>query len=488
VAVSAVLLASYDPFMLSACAAICEKIRTSGDIPQIIVASPVLVGSPHTFDPRILKVFRYETPENKFNLWASDQNISVVEMSKKLPVDDFSADLKSDLHDSVKSAVVTLTRDNAPDYKRKKVLRLVKKITLEGMYAFENVRQASDQVGGYRRIFIPNGRFPHQKLAELGAINACKSTEIWHYEKGEPPNGMYLRPYAPQNRIESQQDAVDMTINISSDEIVDCANRWLEKRIDPSSNEFSRLWDKGNLKDSNKSDSLCMGIFTSSQDEFVALGPDWQRHKWVDQYHGVESMIQIAQKLDIRVLLRVHPNLSTKSHNYYQDEVSAIKKLEKKFPLMKVYWPDDAVNTYEILRKIDVCVVWDSTVGLEASALGIPTYCLATSRYSLVADVKEVLSKDELPNGSIFWKVNKLGAQRFINYVMRRDDPIDTDSSRWVSWNLRREPILVRISRITVGGGYPTIRDALHAQFDVYRHRALRTNFRAIRRSPLTKS
>ena len=481
------VLASFDPYLLAACSEICKQIKEDGDTPVIILFDSFLVGSPHTFDSRILRLAKYRTPKEALEIWAASEDISILQKQKISSAIEIPEELDDDLASSVVSAVATFTRSHVPNFKSLRVSKLVSELTIEGQTAYRTVYETSMKFGGFKKVFIPNGRFPHQKMAAFGASFANRDTEVFHYEKGEPPCGMYLRPYAPQDRLKSQNDALAMTSQIPVDEIHEVATQWLIRRIDPKSNEFSSLWDVStdNKQKFSRPPKGLMTIFTSSQDEFVALGPEWQRHEWSSQFEGIEAMIQIAYNLQMSVMIRVHPNLTSKAHAYFQSEMDALSRLQVQFPELKIYWPDDLVNSYEILKNSDVCVVWDSTIGLEASAIGIPTYCLATSRYGLVADTREILSKNDIPKSDLTWEVNRRGAERFINYLINRDVRITCNQSTWTDWDSAKEPLVVKLSRITVAGGFPNLSSALRAQIDVYRHRKLRVNVKAMKRSQL---
>jgi hypothetical protein len=56
----------------------------------------------------------------------------------------------------------------------------------------------------------------------------------------------------------------------------------------------------------------------------------------------------------------------------------------------------------------------------------------------------------------------------------------------WVSWNIKNPPLIVKLSALFVSGGAPSIRDALLASFDVWRHRSWSFN-KSVVKSRLAK-
>ena len=158
-----------------------------------------------------------------------------------------------------------------------------------------------------------------------------------------------------------------------SQEIQDTADKCLQNRADPSGvfNEFAYLWDPNNEQDFTKvkGSHKSVGFFSSSQDEFLHLDPDWQRHSWESQVTAFDAVMDRLESLGYEIFLRIHPNLATKAHSYFKFEKAEFKWLERRHPNLKIYWHDEVVNTYELLKDIDLCVVWDSTVGLEAILL-----------------------------------------------------------------------------------------------------------------------
>jgi hypothetical protein len=308
-----------------------------------------------------------------------------------------------------------------------------------------------------------------------------------HFEKGETQNGTYLQDYAPQDRLASQGAVEPILKSLTTEEIEEIADAWLVRRAPSrnSSNEFSALWGvdlPDELRGLSTGDQPVAGFFTSSQDEFQFLGPEWQLHEWTSQFEAFDSVMTRLETEGYRCYLRVHPNLSTKAQECFVRERAGIRWLAARHPNLVVVWHDDNASTYALLDLTDAAVVWDSTVGLEASARGIPVWTMATSRYGLVADVHELLSPDQLEaDGVKSWKVDPHHAKRFIAYLVLRDEQMDPDYASWMPWDPAHPPFGARLAAVTVAGGAPNRSEALRSVIDVYRHRSARSNLRHLR-------
>jgi hypothetical protein len=481
---SLILLMSHDHFHLS----VVEQIAVNEQLThQVIIldTTSLSAGKIYSYSPRLLRFFGYSYPAR--DIPSEFARIGCI----FLKVEDFSnTNIEPDpcesesIKDAIHGALVTYFRHHKPLQEVKRSRRAHSKLQLEVRMLAERLITVLDGRPLVERAFVPNGRFPAQKISEN--IFRNRHIETWHYERGEPPRGVYLQTYPPQDRIRSQEMAIEMSKKGTNDEIRACAEDWLIGRADPNSgfNEFSYLW-KGKPSDEKSLQTAGLkiaGFFSSSQDEFLHLGKDWQRHSWPSQVVAFDVTMSRLEKLGYEIFLRVHPNLATKAHSYFKFERSEFEWLQKRHPNLRIYWHDVPINTYDLLRTIDLCFVWDSTVGLEASTLGIPTWSFATTRYGLVADVREALDEKQLPISDFEWVVDKRGAFSFINYLIHRDIELTVDSSKWVDWNITREPWQVQISKILESGGNLSSIDSLISILDTYRNRGLRANVTYLRK------
>ena len=397
-----------------------------------------------------------------------------------------SAEHEDVLDIAVRSALITFFRTDRPKTSRKSVRRMGENFTHEARGVYRGLRSLFARHDDLGLAYIPNGRFPHQRMAHLAARDS--GVEVLHFEKGETPHRSYLQPHAPQSREATQLAVEPVLRGMTPDDVERTAQEWLSRRgpTSDSNNQFSALWGADLPKPFAvlSAGQRVAGFFTSSQDEFAFAGPEWELHDWTDQYEAFHLIMQRMEKAGYRCYLRVHPNLATKAQDLYSRERAGVKWLAKRHPNLIVIWHDDIVNTYSLLDVTHSVVVWGSTVGLEASARGIPVWTTATTRYGLTADVREVLSQEQLDEQGLEpWDVDAHAARRYIAYLVARDEPMDPSYKSWLPWDRDNQPVAARIAAVLASGGIPNPLEAFKSQVDVYRHRRLKSNLRNLRRN-----
>lgn len=482
-----IVVSSYDPGYLRIAEHLAARALTAGNTATVLDISAASATPVDGFHRPTLRLFGLKFPGHDLIPRLSDLGATVITIHDLLhiaPEVALTPDQEAALEVSIQSALITYYRTETPDLRKTRVRCTRARLDIEGRSVFRALTHLLRTHPDVGEVDLPNGRFPHQKMAELAARNFPVQT--MHYEKGETPDGAYLQPYAPQSRIASQDSVGPVLSGLTTAEVEAIADAWLARRAPApdSRNEFAALWSDNlpNWFDHPGTDrTKIAGFFTSSQDEFQSLGPEWQLHSWTDQMQAFDRMMTRLEADSFHCFLRVHPNLATKAHDSFLREKRNIRWLAERHPHLLVIWHDDFANTYALLDKADVAVVWDSTVGLEASARGLPVWTMATSRYGLTADIREILSPHELASADLQpWTVNPYDAKRFIAYLVQRDVQMATPIVPWEPWATQNEPIGAKLSRIAVSGGNPSVGAAVLSLLDVYRHRRLRSNLRSI--------
>lgn len=482
-----ILVPGYDPGYLRVYEHLVRKAIVTGNQPVVLDITATSAVPTDSFHRPTLNFFHTKYPghdlqERLENLGAS--YVKIEELLSNPKAGELTAENQEILDISIQSALITYYRTDDPRQSVHRIGATAKRLRSEGEDAYFAVLSLLKS-GDFESAYLPNGRFPHQKMATIAAREA--GVQTFHYEKGETPNGAYVQPYAPQDRLASQGAVDPILVSLSSTEIDEIADEWLAKRapaID-SRNEFSAGWTNElppSLSAKFDGKRKVVGFFTSSQDEFQFLGPEWQLHTWESQFAAFDMLLTLFEEQGYICYLRVHPNLATKAHECFLREREGSAELARRHPNLSVIWHDDTASTYALLENTDAVIVWDSTVGLEASARGIPVWTCATSRYGLIADVKELLGPEQIKEDSLnLWEVDTHKAKKFITYLVKRDDQMAPVTEPWLSWDPANPPFHVKLAAVFVSGGTPSIRDALTATFDVWRHRRMSFNKKQIR-------
>lgn len=482
-----IIVSSYDPGYLRIAEHLVVTATSGGRIPIVLDISERSASAVDSYHRGILRLFGLSYPGHDLEKRLGARGAIVLHINdvlREAPEVELSERNKSELELAVRSALITLYRTESPDERKRSVVRTRALLEIEGNSVYRALSHLLREHRDILEVDVPNGRFPNQKMATLAARDS--SVKTMHFEKGETPNGAYLQSYSPQSRLVSQANVEPVLEGLTLEQTDSIADEWLRHRIPSkdSRNEFSALWKDGLpeafARESQRRSGIA-GFFTSSQDEYHSLGPEWQLHSWKDQFEAFDAAIGVLEKAGYLCYLRVHPNLATKAQDSFKTERDGIRRLQKSHSNLLIIWHDDFANTYALLDQTNLVVAWDSTVGLEASARGIPVWTMAASRYGVTADIREVLSSTALgEHGLVPWQVNAHAAKRFIAYLVRRDSQMPENPGRWEPWPVGRTSAGVMLSRIPTSGGNPTPSAAIRSLIDVYRHRSLKSNLRSI--------
>lgn len=133
-------------------------------------------------------------------------------------------------------------------------------------------------------------------------------------------------------------------------------------------------------------------IFNSSEDEFCAVGNEWEKLKiFKSQMDGIIALAEHYKNDTTKhFTLRVHPNLKDLPYKYHQN----LYKLN--YPNLTVIPGWDPISSYSLLDAADKVAVFGSTMGVEASYWKKPVICLGPSFYHSFGITYNPKSLDEV--------------------------------------------------------------------------------------------
>jgi hypothetical protein len=119
-----------------------------------------------------------------------------------------------------------------------------------------------------------------------------------------------------------------------------------------------------------------IAVFTSSEDEFVAIGDQWQNPVYRNQIEGIQRISGDLRKFaEIDCFIRLHPNL----RGLANESVSAV--LHVHAGNVHVISPDSPVSSYALLNAADKVVTFGSSMGIEATYWDKPSVLAGQSFY-----------------------------------------------------------------------------------------------------------
>jgi hypothetical protein len=427
---SLVLVAGNDFAYLSFATHLILQLRKLNKDVYLLDLSETVGNSADMYQRRVLKIFKKSDPSKLFKDWATSQGVKVIETDRS---DFTSVELSAQnieiLGDSATSASYTFSRDT--NLMRAKIYGCFQDQFDRGALSSKIVKHSLGKQD-FAEIFIPNGRFPTQ--AGPAQVAQEHGVGVFFYERGNVPHRMYLQRFKPQDRIARFVQFQELLESNGRPEFLESGVRWLEDRRNPQSgaHAFGQLWNSSKeLEKGGRPKKLT--VFTSSQDEFLALGPSWHIHEWSSQWDAIKGITRIFLELDFEIEIRVHPNLATKSRLAFLDEIKEIEDFRTKYPSIKIHMHDSKANSYDLIEDSEVVAVWDSTIGLEAVAMGVPVISFAATYYDLCVHTLKYhspKSKVDLAELNRPQEALKETALLFMGYLVLADQVLCSDISK----------------------------------------------------------
>lgn len=311
---------------------------------------------------RLLPLLRL-TQNNKAELQQMPSSFNTIEELQKFKIENL------DLGYGVLSSIISMFRNPKPDLK--KLSNIVRTLALSSLSVYRSIQNILD-AGSYDRVYFYNGRY-----APLRAVlRACQSRNVPFFTH---ERGCNLKHYALyENSLPHELTYVEKRIRDS----------WARAENDPDREKTAtRFYDQrargiiqswhSFVKD-QQADLLPEGwdptrknivLFSTSQDEFVAIGDVWRNPIYGSQNEGIERIIASMKDLpeEFHLYLRIHPN-----QRYSRDEL--VEKLSGvSLPRVTVIFPADKISSYALLQHADKVVSFGSSMGIEATFLGKPS-------------------------------------------------------------------------------------------------------------------
>ncbi len=144
-------------------------------------------------------------------------------------------------------------------------------------------------------------------------------------------------------------------------------------------------------------------IFGTSDDEFVAINPEYEITVYPSQLQAAKSISQsIGDAPAIHLYFRMHPRQKGVDNDYVQD----LMDLAERRANLTVIPPDSEISSYTLLDRADIVLAFRSTMSMEAVYAGKPCIVLANSIFKPLGatynpkdhdEVVELIRSDLLP-------------------------------------------------------------------------------------------
>ena len=380
------------------------------------------------FNRKILKFAHLESPETPVLNFIKESGVPVYQandyvenVAPKLPLPEIQASIE----ESIRSTLISMFSVETPPLNRR-YMKLKSFFQNEAERTFQAVLNVTSSHGPYREISVVNGRFPYQrsvmeaaKFTNSKALSFERGTYEHSLSRGLSTLDRYFNStnfwheeFPATNRLLRQKEILERSCDDSAITRNEKAQIWLNNRSKPNgSNQFNENW-----KTQFESNKKYVAIFSSSMDEFAELGMEWKEAKWETQWKAFTEIIPLVKQEGYEIILRIHPNLRNKHKSERAFVSSALEDLRLQFPYLKILHASSNIDSYSLVENASAVIVWNSTIGLESSLMGIPTACLSSCEYDLVADVERWLQIENVDMEELFNKsVDISGAATYIS-------------------------------------------------------------------------
>ena len=233
-------------------------------------------------------------------------------------------------------------------------------------------------------VIIFNGRFVHESAAAAAALN--NGVEVIYFER--PRENTFIASRHSPHSIKGFGSELQEAIADDASEVAFIAKNWFEQRQsnnDPEISEFQNKWNDDPF-DLNLGQSRgLISIFPTSDDEFFGISEDWDLPNSSTQFAWISKFGEIAASHGYKVVIRLHPNLLSKSRRLRRTWNSL-----KNIPGLEVIRADSPVNSYKLIQGSDLVVTCGSTIAMEAGYLGVPTLSIGSGIYDDLNAVQKI--------------------------------------------------------------------------------------------------
>ena len=275
------------------------------------------------------------------------------------------------------SSLVSFTRNHEPNLSEHQ--DFINRGLHTGAYLYETFHLIVDKINP-DLVVLFNGRF----IENRPLLRVCQQKNIDYatHERGGKINKFLFRinsiPHSIKT-ISAEMESFWENAGNDRNEIGSTFYNNRIKRVEDAWYSFTKEQQEGRLPESfnNNDGKKVVTIFNSSLDEYEGLegfGP----YFYSNDNEGIKQICESLETyLNIKLYLRVHPNLKgldNSQNKFLEEKIS-------KFTSIEIIAAEDSVDTYALINKSDIIIVFGSTVGAEAAFAGKKVILLGRAAY-----------------------------------------------------------------------------------------------------------
>tara|TARA_B100000886_G_C20411684_1_gene487355 strand:+ start:426 stop:1988 length:1563 start_codon:yes stop_codon:yes gene_type:complete len=324
--------------------------------------------------------------KNSFEKINTNRELSIKEILDNIKLNNV------DIGAGILSSIISNSKDNNPNYSTYK--KVIDKAFNEFARRYSFFINYFNNNYNYDELFIFNGRLASNKSLLSALSYFKKDLKIFYYERSHILDTYTIRDFMPHDRFRIYEEINKYWKNVSSlKEAKLIAETYFRQRINGNGLSWYAYSTGINDKKSNqiikslfcneKKEQKKIVFFSSSEDEFESLGEKWYRGKEkLRQFEIIENISQFVDSKGYKLFIRIHPNFKISSNRVKNKWINFLQKIRSENTEIISY--DSKISSYGIIEKMDLVVVYGSTIGIEAAYLGKEVIVTGPSYYSQI--------------------------------------------------------------------------------------------------------
>lgn len=247
----------------------------------------------------------------------------------------------------------------------------------------------------FQEVVVFNGREPIEACCLLLAKNLNIPTRI--SERASTSDRYCIYAQSPHTNSEWWDKIGEFNRSVKSGAIVLSEQKRETYKINKSSgfDPYQKIKWREFMDQSERIDlpSSRYVVFYSVSTGEKSPFPEFDtRLGFSDQFIALEALIEIADQLNLTVVIRRHPNsLGTDGVDRELNQWDKFQNL----PGVVYIGPTERIDSYVLATGAYACFTWRSTIGFDTLCLGIPTYSLGPSKWAF-AQSQRAWDKEQL--------------------------------------------------------------------------------------------
>ena len=154
-----------------------------------------------------------------------------------------------------------------------------------------------------------------------------------------------------------------------------------------------------------------------------------------------------------RAMNLIHPNIINKSRAEKSRLRENVAKFQESLPHARIFSATSKVSSYDLIKRSDLIVVWNSTVGIEASFRSKPVVHLQASEWDLSIPVLQLKDASEVEGFEM--RLPKPNPEQALNYIAGRlslDNAVTTNEYSEKYRTIESQSFTFRFAKNIAGG------------------------------------